>query len=253
MLRTDQYPEANLNWPIPYSNVLDIARDEGLELVAYKCPAGVWSNGYGETEGVYPGQKISKQTAEQWLLRGITARVERIKNKCTVPPTDNQLGAMVSFAYNCGEGALDKRILPLHNQGRTEDAARAFGLYNKCRNPKTGKLEENAGLTARRARETAKYLTPDTGSRQTEMPQAVAMESTLAASPITQSSIATAATGALTVASTLSDQASGVVDKLKEFADLFGLQPSVLIGGALLIFAGVTLYQRWKQRDGGWA
>ena len=85
------------------------------------------------------------------------------------------------------------------------------------------------------------------------IPQAVAAESSLVASPISQSSVATAATGALTLASTMSDQASGVMDKLKEFAELFGFHPGVLVGGALLVFAGVTLYQRWKQRDGGWA
>jgi lysozyme len=253
MLRSDQYPNPNLAWPIPYQDVLDIAKDEGLELVAYKCPAGVLTIGYGETQGVYPGQRITQQQAENMLLNSLSERVARIKNKCTLPPTDNQMGAMVSFAYNCGEGALDKRILPLHNQGDDAAAARAFGLYNKCKNPKTGQLEENAGLTARRARETAKYLTPDPGSRQPDMPQAVAPETSLAASPIAQGSVATAATGALTLASTLSEQVQGVASQAKEVADLIGVHPGALIGGLLIVIAAITLYHRVQQRAGGWA
>ena len=255
MLRTDQYPDANLNWPIPYTTgVLPLAKMEYLRLVAYKCDAGRWTIGYGDTENVYPGQRITKPQAEQMLVNSLTQRVSRVRAMCTVAPTANQLCALVHLEYNIGEGALrTSTVLRNHNKGKTAAAARAFELFNKFRDPQTKQLVESEALLLRRKHEAALYLTPDDEDHHQMIPQAVAAESSLAASPISQSSVATAATGALTLASTMSDQASGVVDKLKEFADLFGLQPSVLIGGALLVFAGVTLYQRWKQRDGGWA
>ena len=73
MLRTDQYPDANLNWPIPYTTgVLPLAKMEYLRLVAYKCIAGRWTIGYGETENVYPGQRITKPQAEQMLVNSLT-------------------------------------------------------------------------------------------------------------------------------------------------------------------------------------
>ena len=41
-----------------------IKKYEGLRLTAYKCPAGVWTIGYGHTAGVFAGQKISEKQAE---------------------------------------------------------------------------------------------------------------------------------------------------------------------------------------------
>ena len=40
---------------------------EGLRLKAYKCPAGVWTIGYGHTKGVTQGMEISRQMAEGYF------------------------------------------------------------------------------------------------------------------------------------------------------------------------------------------
>ena len=41
---------------------------EGCELYAYKCPAGVWTIGYGHTKGVEPGMQITDEDAHNMLV-----------------------------------------------------------------------------------------------------------------------------------------------------------------------------------------
>ena len=44
-----------------------IKQFEGCRLIAYKCPAGVWTIGYGHTAGVKEGDCITQETAEAYL------------------------------------------------------------------------------------------------------------------------------------------------------------------------------------------
>ncbi len=72
-----------------------------------------------------------------------------------VPLTANQLGALTSFAYNLGSGALaSSTLLKLLNAGDYAGAAAQFARWNKAR----GKTL--AGLTKRRAAEAALFLKP---------------------------------------------------------------------------------------------
>ena len=85
---------------------------EGCKLEAYKCPAGVWTIGYGTTDSDYSitktkikaGLKISKQKAETWLRQSVNKKycpkVNKYNNKYHW--TQNEFDAMVSFAYNLG-------------------------------------------------------------------------------------------------------------------------------------------------------
>ena len=52
---------------IGQSGINLIKQFEGCRLEAYKCPAGVWTIGYGHTEGVYQGQKITQAQADEYL------------------------------------------------------------------------------------------------------------------------------------------------------------------------------------------
>ena len=45
-------PDKNLDWPIAYEAVVEIARSEGCRLKAYRCPAGGPTVGWGHTGGV---------------------------------------------------------------------------------------------------------------------------------------------------------------------------------------------------------
>ena len=44
-----------------------IKKFEGLELKAYKCPADVWTIGYGHTKGVQEGDEWSESHANHML------------------------------------------------------------------------------------------------------------------------------------------------------------------------------------------
>ena len=46
-----------------------IKKYEGCRLDAYKCPAGVWTIGYGHTGDVKPGQRITQAQADAILIQ----------------------------------------------------------------------------------------------------------------------------------------------------------------------------------------
>lgn len=254
-------PEPNLPWPIPLAVVALIAESETLRLKAYRCPAGVWTIGWGETDGVRPGDTCTKEQADRWLLEDVTDRAKAVRAMCTVEPSENELGALVSLAYNIGlEGLRKSTVLRQHNAGNRQAASRAFGLWNKARNPRTGQLEVLDGLTARRARESAMYLTPDDPADVSAMPQAVASESSLASSPINAGGAAAVGLGGVTAVTQVADQvqeASGALATIKgaalQVADFVGIPPGVLLALGLIAVGIVVMQQRAKQRREGWA
>lgn len=80
-----------------------IKKYEGCKLTAYKCPAGVWTIGYGHTLGVQKGSIITKKDAED-LLKSDLEKFENIVNKYNdlYSWSQNEFDALVSFAYNIG-------------------------------------------------------------------------------------------------------------------------------------------------------
>ena len=81
-----------------------IMESEGLSLKAYKCPAGVWTIGYGHTgKDVKKGMTITEEKATE-LLKSDIVRFEKhvsCYNKI-YNFTRNEFSALVSFAYNIG-------------------------------------------------------------------------------------------------------------------------------------------------------
>lgn len=254
-------PDPNLPWPIAMIAVAEIAESEGLRLKAYRCPAGVWTIGWGETDGVRPGDTCTKEQADRWLLEDVTDRAKAVLRMCTVEPSENELGALVSLAYNIGlEGLRRSTALRQHNAGNRQAAARAFALWNKARNPRTGQLEVLDGLTARRSREAALYLTPDDPADTEAMPQAVEAESTLAKSPISAGGAAAIGMGGVTALTQVADQAqqaSGALASVKaavhQVADFIGLPPGMLLAAGLVAVGWLVMSNRAKQRREGWA
>ena len=131
-----------------------IKDSEGCKLKAYKCPAGIWTIGYGHTgPDVYAGKVITQQEAEVILENDLKKFVDGVDQLVTVQLTKNQLGALVSFAFNVGLGALkNSTLLKILNQGRYADAAEQFLRWNKA----GGK--ELPGLTKRREAERSLFL-----------------------------------------------------------------------------------------------
>lgn len=138
---------------------------EDCKLKAYKDIAGVWTIGYGHTEGVREGDTCTQEQAEAWLLKEASWRYDWVSRRCKVPATHNQMCAMTSLVYNIGIGGFrSSSVLRFHNLGKHEEAANAFLLFNKARHPVTRELRAVSGLTIRREKEKKIYLTPDEGT-----------------------------------------------------------------------------------------
>lgn len=129
-----------------------VKESEGLALKAYTCPAGILTIGYGSTGNhVKPGMVITEAQAEE-LLRSDLRRFEDWVAAHCKPATDNQFSALVSLAFNIGEGALkDSTLRRKHLEGDYAGAADQFARWNK------GGGKVLPGLVKRRSREAALY------------------------------------------------------------------------------------------------
>jgi lysozyme len=242
-------PDPTLPWPISRDAVALIAEFEGCRLRAYRCPAGKWTCGWGETDGVGPDTIWTQEYADQRFCDSLTDYTEKVRELLTRDASLSQLGAMVSMAYNVGVAAFARStVLKAHNAGDFDAASRAFGLWNKAR--VNGKLQELAGLTRRRAAESALYLKDEAYAR---MPQAVEAEAPLTKSPIQQSSAVTIVTGIGTVLASVADPVASQVGKIASMARDVGLDPLLLVGTVLAVAGATVMYWRWKQRRGGWS
>lgn len=135
-----------------------IKQFEGCRLTAYQDSVGVWTIGYGWTQPVdgkpvAKGMTITQQKANQLLTEGVARYENGVTNLVTVPLNQNQLDALVDFAYNLGVNALKgSTLLKKLNTGDYAGAANEFTKWNKA----GGK--ELAGLTRRREAEKSLFL-----------------------------------------------------------------------------------------------
>lgn len=83
---------------------------EGFRAEAYKCPAGVWTIGYGHTAGVKKGDKITEAEAEKMLLRDLIT-YEAFVERLNVSQKQEKFDALVDFAFNLGCDALERSTL----------------------------------------------------------------------------------------------------------------------------------------------
>ena len=103
---------------------------EGFRDKAYQCSAGVWTIGYGTTDGVEPGDRITPQEAEVWLKTDFGAFAAEVDAAITVSVTQNMFDALVSLAYNIGTGAFkNSTLLRLLNEGQANAAADQFDKW----------------------------------------------------------------------------------------------------------------------------
>lgn len=119
---------------------------ESCKLTAYLCPAGVWTIGWGATgPEITKGLKWTQEQADNRLMLDVVKFERGVKALVKVPLSDNQLGALISFAYNVGLGNLGKStLLKLLNAGAYKSASEQFIRWNKA----GGKVLK--GLTRRR-------------------------------------------------------------------------------------------------------
>lgn len=85
--------------------IAKIKEFEGYSNTAYKCPAGVWTCGYGHTSGVTKDTTCTEKQAEQWLQEDLEPLETYVD---TVPEINTQAkaDAVIDFCYNLGLGAF---------------------------------------------------------------------------------------------------------------------------------------------------
>lgn len=128
-----------------------IKQCEGLRLTAYKCPAGVYTIGYGHTRGVKRGMKITEEEASVFLTADLLNSEKAVERYDSVYHwNQNEFDALVSFTFNCGAANL-RSLLRNGRRNRSQIAA-TLPLYRKA----GGKVLK--GLERRRAAEKALFL-----------------------------------------------------------------------------------------------
>lgn len=138
------------------------------------CPAGIWTEGYGNAiidpltgrfltgtankgrasllSDIIDEASASKQL-EQNLIR-YSAKALRVCDSLNMRFDDNKFSALVSFTYNLGAGAL-KNMLTAYKDGM--DISKAFGMYRYAK--VDGVKTELAGLVRRRKAEAWLFTT----------------------------------------------------------------------------------------------
>lgn len=107
--------------------IAEIKLLEGLRLVAYQDPKGIWTIGYGKTAGVKPGDRTTEAEADRDLLLHIGELESILDHTVKVPLSQGQWDALIDFEYNLGSGTFDhSTLLSLLNAKNYEAAAAQF-------------------------------------------------------------------------------------------------------------------------------
>ena len=91
-----------------------IARWEGFSPLAYICPAGFNTIGYGHVIGageLFPGGGITRMQARELLRADAQVAARAVARLIGVPLSQGQLDALISFTFNLGAGALQRSTL----------------------------------------------------------------------------------------------------------------------------------------------
>jgi lysozyme len=219
---------------------LDLIKEfEGWRSKAYKCPAGVWTIGYGHTSMAGPpdvrsGMVISREEGENILRRDLKVYEDGVKSAIRVPLNSNQFSACVSLCYNIGVGAFRKSsVARFCNAQQWKKAADAFSLWNKA----GGKVLP--GLVRRRAAEAALFTRGTSTAREEIRPEVDEPKG----KPMIMSTtnIAATATAAAGVAASTKD----AVDNGR--AIFSGLDINTLLIAIIVIGAAWIIWERYKK------
>lgn len=93
-----------------------IKKYEGLRLQAYRCPAGVWTIGYGTThypngQAVCEGDMITADYAEALLNNYVIHEIHPVFTRLPYELSPHQKEALASLIYNWGaQGFLKSKL-----------------------------------------------------------------------------------------------------------------------------------------------
>jgi lysozyme len=153
---------ANIPVPTPGRHITATGRAiienfEGLSLTAYRDQVGVWTIGYGHTQGVEPDQVVTQAQADAFLTRDVAWAEAAVTQGVGALMSDNQFNAFVSMTFNIGAaGFLGSSCCRFANAGLMTMAADAMLLWDK--GTINGELVVIPGLLERRQEERALAL-----------------------------------------------------------------------------------------------
>lgn len=234
-----------------------ITKSESIKLKAYFCPAGVPTIGRGHTKGitaqmVRDGYTVTA-TIEQAMFESDMEEWEsNVLAMLARKPNENQLAAFVSLAFNIGLTAFkNSSVKKAFERGDDQAAARAFGLWNKITDPKTKQLVPSNGLTIRRNKEAALFLTPTAEEGEEgvaeAMPQEVAPPKTMGQSNINRAGIVAGGTTAVVAVS----ESINTVNNLKASVEGLGNWALPLLLVVAVAAIGYIIWERFNQRNKG--
>ena len=221
---------------------------EGLRLKAYKCPAAVWTIGYGHTSAagvpnVTPDMVITKENAEQILKEDMEQYEAGVRKHVKVGLTQGQFDALVDFAYNAGVGALAKStLLKKVNAGKFEEVPAEFMKWTK------GGGKELPGLVRRRRAEvklwrgleTERPVCNDEARSEPDQPKA---SKSIVQSKEANGAMIAGGAGAIAVA-------QEVMPIVKEGGDLLSaMSGTALVCVVIMVAAGAIWYFRKQRLD----
>lgn len=132
---------------------LKIIQDcEGLRLEVYRDPIGLPTVGWGHMDRrMRFGDKITLDKAQELLKSDLLGTERAVSAYLSVPLTDNQFSALVSFAFNVG-GWRSSTLFKLLSQKKYVEAADEFPKWCHA----GGKVLD--GLLTRRKMEQSLFL-----------------------------------------------------------------------------------------------
>lgn len=129
--------------------LIGIAANEGYVGQTYKDLGGVLTIGFGETAGVKDGQRTDPVRALIKLNQSAEAHAHGMVACITVPISQGEFDAYLSFTYNLGVGSFCRYIAPILNKSDYDAACKKILLFDHVGTQKV------AGLTRRRQEEYA--------------------------------------------------------------------------------------------------
>ncbi|MBF0309478.1 MAG: lysozyme [Magnetococcales bacterium] len=146
--------------PVNQATFYLIKHFESFRGKAYRCPAGVWTIGWGHTGDVEEGQCIDRDEAGFLLLTDVQKTADAIEPLILFELNENQFGALVSFAFNAGLGNFrNSTLLRRLNQGDLAAVPGQLKRWVFITNPVTRQKEVSNGLLRRREAEAALWQT----------------------------------------------------------------------------------------------
>jgi lysozyme len=111
-----------------------IKDSEGCKLKAYKCPAGIWTIGYGQTKGIKEGIVWTQQQADEDIIKAALQAFNEAIKASPILATANmeKQAAIADFVYNLGITNYNKSTLKLRvDKGNWVSASTEIKKWNK--------------------------------------------------------------------------------------------------------------------------